>query len=260
MSRTSSAGGADGPATEVFTAVSILNREGHPPVGADRSAQAQHRRDAEPGAEPEKSGRSRRGAIAGGAGLAGGVAVGVAAFAGGSEPAPGEMVAVAADGGEGAYPGQGLLDLEDSADAPLEPVAIDPAANTGALDEATPVVSPGAPAAGPAPAAAPASADPGGPDAAPAVEDDTAFGSGSDDRADESHTDDGDAGDHDTGDGDAGGGNEGGLLGAGSDDGVLGTGLLAADDDSSGDDSSGDESSGDSGGDGGGVLGTGLLG
>lgn len=271
MSKMSPGAGADEPATEIFTAVSILNREGHAPVAADRSVQPQHRRDADPGGEPERRGVTRSGAIAGGAVLAGGAAVGVAVFAD-SEPTAGQMVPVGGDGGDGAYPGQGLLDPEIPAEAPLEPVAIDPAASTGSLDEAAPGGSPGVPGgstpAHPEPGgadAAPASPDSGGPDAGPGGSggagggDDTAFGSGSGHDTSDGDTSDGDASDGDTGDGDTGGGDEGGLLGAGSDEGVLDTGLLASDSESSGDES---ESSGDSGGEddgGGGLLGTGLL-
>jgi hypothetical protein len=265
MSKMSSEAGADEPATEMFTAVAILNREGHVPEAADRSAQPQHRLGADPGREPDRRGAVRHGAIAGGALLAGGAALGVAIFAD-SEPTAGETAPAGGDGGEGAYPGQGLLDPEVSAEAPLEPVVIDPAASTGSLDDAAPVVSPGAlagvptgtdpahPEAGGAGAAS-ASLDPSGHDAAPggsggAGGDDTAFGSGSGR----------DTSGGDTSGGDTGGGDEGGLLGVGSDEGVLDTGLLASDSESSGDES---ESSGDSGGEddgGGGLLDTGLLG
>jgi hypothetical protein len=272
MSKMSSEAGADEPATEMFTAVSILNREGHAPGAADRSAQPQHRRGVESEGEPDKRGAVRQGAIAGGALLAGGAALGVAIVAG-SEPTAGETAPAVGDGegDEGAYPGQGLLDPEVSAEAPPEPVVIDPAANTGSLGDAAPVVSHGAlagvltgtdpahPGAGGADAAS-ASPDPSGADAAPGGsggtggEDDTAFGSGS------GHdTSGGDTSDDASGD-DTGGGDEGGVLGVGSDEGVLNTGLLASDSESSGDES---ESSGDSGGEddgGGGLLDTGLLG
>jgi hypothetical protein len=270
MSKMSSEAGADEPATEMFTAVAILNREGHAPEAADRSAQPQHRLGADTGGEPDKRGAARHGAIAGGALLAGGAALGVAIFAD-SEPTAGETAPAGGDGGEGAYPGQGLLDPEVSAEAPPEPVVIDRAASTGSLDDAAPVVSPGALAAvptGTAPAhpaaggagAASASPDPSGHDAAPGGSggagggDDTAFGSGSG-----GDTSGGDTSEGDTEGGDE-GGDEGGLLGVGSDEGVLDTGLLASDSESSGDES---ESSGDSGGEddgGGGLLDTGLFG
>ncbi|MHA6616639.1 hypothetical protein [Pseudonocardia sp. DLS-67] len=270
MSKMSPGAGADEPATEIFTAVSILNREGHAPGAADRSVQPQHRRDADPGGEPDRRGVTRSGAIAGGAVLAGGAAVGVAVFAD-SEPTVGEMVPVGDGGDGGAYPGQGLLDAEVPAEAPLEPVAIDPAASTGSLDETAPGGSPGAPAGAPAhPAAggagaASASPDSGGPDAGRGGSggadggDETAFGSGSGHDTSDGDTSDGDTSDGDTSDGDTAGGDEGGLLGAGGDEGVLDTGLLASDSDSSGDEA---ESSGDSSGEddgGGGLLGTGLL-
>ena len=275
MSKMSSEAGADGPATEVFTAIAILNREGHTPEAADRSAQPQHRLGVDPGDEPDKRGAARHGAIAGGALLAGGAALGVAIFAD-SEPTAGETAPAGGDGGEGAYPGQGLLDPEVSAEAPPEPVVIDPAASTGSLDDAAPVVSPGALAAVPpgtdpthpeagGAGAASASPDPSGHDAAPGGSggagggDDTAFGSGSGRDTSGGNTSGGDASGGDTGDGDE-GGDEGGLLGVGSDEGVLNTGLLASDSESSGDES---ESSGDSGGEddgGGGLLDTGLLG
>ena len=270
MSTMSSEAGADEPATEMFTAVAILNREGYAPEAADRSAQPQHRLGVDPGGEPDKRGVDRRGAIAGGALLAGGAALGVAIFAG-SEPTAGETAPAGGDGGEGTYPGQGLLDPEVSAEAPPEPVVIDPAASTGSLDDAAPVVSPGAlagvltgsdaahPEAGRAGAAS-ASPDPSGHDAAPVGSggagggDDTAFGSGSG-----RDTSGGDTSGGDTGHGDE-GGDEGGLLGVGSDEGFLDTGLLASDAESSGDES---EPSGDSDGEddgGGGLLDTGLLG
>jgi hypothetical protein len=276
MSRMSSEAGADEPATEMFTAVAILNREGHAPEPADRSAQPQHRLSADPGAEPDKPGVTRHGAIAGGALLAGGAALGVAIFAD-SEPTAGETAPAGGDGGEGAYPGQGLLDPEVSPEAPPEPVVIDPAASTGSLDDAAPVVSPGTlpgvptgtdpahPEAGGAGAAS-ASPDPSGHDAASGGSggtgggDDTAFGSGSGPDTSDGDTSDGDTSGGDTSGGDTGGGDEGGLLGVGSDDGVLDTGLLASDSESSGDES---ESSADSGGEddgGGGLLDTGLLG
>jgi hypothetical protein len=276
MSKMSSEAGADGPATEVFTAIAILNREGHAPA-ADRSAQRQHRQGVDPGDEPDKRGAARGGAIAGGALLAGGAALGVAIFAD-SEPTAGETAPAGGDGGEGAYPGQGLLDPEVSAEAPPEPVVIDPAASTGSLDDAAPVVSPGALAAVPTgtdPAhpeaggagAASASPDPSGHDAAPGGSggadggDDTAFGSGSGrdtSGGDTSGDTSGDTG-GDTGGGDE-SGNSGGLLGVGSDEGVLNTDLLASESESSGDewDSSGDSGGEDDGG--GGLLDTGLLG
>jgi hypothetical protein len=269
MSKMSPEAGADEPATEMFTAVAILNREGHAPE-ADRSAQPQHRLGVDSGGEPDKRGAARGGAIAGGALLAGGAALGVAIFAD-SETTAGETAPAGGDGGEGAFPGQGLLDPEVSAEAPLEPVVIDPAASTGSLDDAARVVSPGALAGVPTSAdpahpetggagAASASPDPSGHDTAPggsggAGGDDTAFGSGSG-----RDTSGGDTSGGDTGGGDTGGGDEGGLLGVGSDEGVLNTGLLASDSESSGDEL---ESSGDSGGEddgGGGLLDTGLLG
>jgi hypothetical protein len=266
MSKMSPEAGADEPATEMLTAVAILNREGRAPEAADRSAQPQHQLGVDPGGEPDKRGAARGGAIAGGALLAGGAALGVAIFAD-SEPTAGETALAGVDGGEGAYPGQGLLDPEVSAEAPLEPVVIDPAASTGSLDGAPHVVSPGAlagvqtgtdPAHAEADAAGAASASPhsSGHDAAPGGSggasggDDTAFGSGSG-----RDTSGGDASGGDTS-----GGDEGGFLGVGSDDGVLDTGLLASDSESSGDEL---ESSGDSGGEddgGGGLLDTGLLG
>jgi hypothetical protein len=264
MSKMSSEAGGDEPATEMFTAVAILNREGHASEAADRSVQPQHRRDVDPGGEPDKSGPPvRRGAIAGGALLAGGAALGVAIFAD-SEPTAGEAAPAGGDGGEGAYPGQGMLDPEVPAEALPEPVVFDPAASTGSLDDAAPVISPGALAGvptGTAPAhpeaggaeAAPASPDPSGHDAVPGGSgggDDTAFGSGSGRDT---------SGDDTSGD-DTEGEDDGGLLGVGSDEGVLDTGLLASDAESSGDES---ESSGDSGGEddgGGGLLDTGLLG
>jgi hypothetical protein len=266
MSKRSSEAWADEPATEIFTAAAILNREGYAPEAPDRSAQPQHRLGLDPGGEPDKPGAARRGAIAGGALLAGGAALGVAIFAD-SEPTGGETVPAGGDDGEGAYPGQGLLDPEVSAEAPPEPVVIDAAANTGSLDEVAPVVSPGAIAGVPTgtdPAhpeaggsgAASASPDPGGHDSASGGSDgagggdDIAFGSGSGR----------DTSGGDTSGGDTGGGDEGGPLGVGSDDGVLDTGLLASDSESSGDES---ESSGNSGGDddgGGGLLDTGLFG
>jgi hypothetical protein len=272
MSKMSSEAGADEPATEMFTAVTILNREGHAPEAADRSAQPQHRLGADSGGEPGKRGPARGGAIAGGALLAGGAALGVAIFAD-PEPTAGETAPAGGDGGEGAYPGQGLLDPEVSAEAPFEPVVIDPAASTGSLDDAAPVVSPGALAGvstGTGPAhpeagggsAASASPDPGGHDAAVGGSGgagggddtafDTAFGSGSGRDTSGGDTSGGDTGDE--------GGDEGGLLGVGSDEGVLDTGLLASDSEASGDES---ESPGDSGGEddgGGGFLDTGLLG
>jgi hypothetical protein len=270
MSKRSSEAGADEPATEMFTAIAILNREGHAPGAADRSAQPQHRVAVDPGGEPDKRGAARHGAIAGGALLAGGAALGIAIFAD-SEPTDGETAPAGGDGGEGAYPGQGLLDPEVSAEAPPEPVVIDPAASTGSLDDAAPVVSPGALAAVPTgtdPAhpeaggagAASASPDPSGQDAAPGGSgaagggDDTAFGTGSG-----RDTSGGDTSGGDTGPGDE-GGDVGGFLGIGSDEGVLNTGFLASDSESSGDES---ESSGDSGVEddgGGGLLDTGLLG
>jgi hypothetical protein len=263
MSKMSPEVGADEPATEMLTAVAILNREGHAPEAADRSAQPQHQLGVDPGGEPDKRGAARGGAIAGGALLAGGAALGVAIFAD-SAPTAGETALAGADGGEGAYPGQGLLDPEVPAEAPLEPVVIDPAASTGSLDDAAHVVSPGAlagvqtgtdpahPEAGGAGAPS-ASPDPSGHDAAPggsggAGGDDTAFGSGSGRDTSGGDTEGGDTGD------------EGGFLGVGSDEGVLDTGLLASDSESSGDEL---ESSGDSGGEddgGGGLLDTGLLG
>lgn len=278
MPRMSSDAGADEPATEIFTAVSILNREGHVPGAADRSVQPQHRRAADPGDEGAKRMVIRRGAIAGGAVLAAGAAAGVAVFAG-SEPTAGETAPVDGTGAaEETYPGQGLLDAEVPAELPPEPVVIDAAAGAGPLGEVAPVVSPGVHAgatagadpAVPEAAAAPASPDPGGPDPAPGGsgndggEDDVAFGSGSGPDASDGETSDGDtsgedASDGDTGGGepegeDTGGGEEGALLRAGSDDGLLGTGLLASDSGSSDD-------GGDGGGeDDGGVLGTGLLG
>ncbi|QYN32575.1 hypothetical protein K1T35_28840 [Pseudonocardia sp. DSM 110487] len=269
MSRMSSEAGADEAATEVFSAAAILNREGHAPEAADRSAQPQHRLAVDPGGEPDKRGAVRRGAIAGGAVLAAGAALGVAIFAD-SEPTAGETAFAGGDGGDGAYPGQGLLDPEVSAEAPPEPVVIDPAASAGSLDDAAPVVSPGALGGVPTgtdPAhpeadgagAASASPEPSGHDTASGGSggagggDDTAFGSGSG-----RDTSGSDTGGDDTSADDTGGGDEGGLLGVGSDEGVLDTGLLAADSESFGDES---ESSGDSGGDGdGGVLDTGLLG
>jgi hypothetical protein len=271
MSKMSPEAGADEPATEMLTAIAILNREGHAPEAADRSAQPQHQLGADPGGEPDKRGAARGGAIAGGALLAGGAALGVAIFAD-SEPTAGETAPAGADGGEGAYPGQGLLDPEVSAEAPLEPVVIDPAASTGSLDDAARVVSHGAlagvqtgtdPAHAEADAAGAASAspDPSGHDAAPGGSggagggDDTAFGSGSG-----RDTSGGDTGGGDTSGGETGGGDEGGFLGVGSDEGLLDTGLLASDSESPGDDV---ESSGDSGGEddgGGGLLDTGLLG
>lgn len=276
MSKMSSEAGADEPATEMFTAVAILNREGH--EAADRSAQPQHRRGVDPGDEPDKRGAARRGAIAGGAVLAGGAALGVAIFAD-SEPTAGETAPAGGDGGEDSYPGQGLLDPEVSADAPPEPVVIDPAASTGSLDDAAPVVSHGAvagvptgidpapPEAGGADAAS-ASPDPSGHDAATGGSggagggDDIAFGSGSGGDTSGGDTSGGDTSGGDTEGGDTGGGDdrgdEGGLLGVGSDEGVLDTGLLASDSESSGDES---ESFGDGGeDDGGGLLDTGLLG
>jgi len=269
MSKMSSEAGADEPATEIFTAVAILNREGHAPEAADRSAQPQHRLGADPGDEPDRRVTARHGAIAGGALLAGGAALGAAIFAD-SEPTVGEMVPTGGTGGEDTYPGQGLLDPEVSAEAPPEPVVIDPAASTDSLDGAAPVVLPGAlagvstgtdtsrPEAGGAGAAS-ASPDPGDHGAAPGGSggagggDDIAFGSGSG----------GDTSGGDTGgdtEGDTGGGGEGGPLGVGSDEGVLDTGLLASDSESSDGDS---EPAGDSGGEddgGGGLLDTGLLG
>jgi hypothetical protein len=266
MSKMSSEAGADAAATEVFTAVAILNREGHAPEAADPSGQPQHRLGVDPGGEPDKRGAARRGAIAGGALLAGGAALGVAIFTD-SEPTAGETAPAGGDGGEDAYPGQGLLDPEVSAEAPPEPVVIDPAASTGSLDDAAPVVSPGAlagvptgtgpahPEAGGADAAS-ASPDPSGDDAALGGSggagggDDTAFGSGSGR----------DTSGGDTSGGDTGGGDERGLLGVGSDEGVLNAGLLASDSESFGEES---ESSDDSGGEddgGGGLLDTGLLG
>jgi hypothetical protein len=285
MSKTSSEAGADAPATEMFTAVAILNREGRAPEAADRSAQPQHRLGVDPGDEPDKRGAVRRGAIAGGALLAGGAALGAAIFAG-SEPTAGETAPAGGDGGEGAFPDQGLLGPEVFAEAPPGPVVIDPAASTGSLDDAAPVASPGAlagvptgtdtahPAAGGGGAAS-ASPEPSGDDAAPSGSggagggDDTAFGSGSGGDTSGGDTSGGDTSGGDAGGGDAGGGDtgggdqggdEGGLLGVGSDEGVLDTGLLASDSESSGDES---ESSGDSGGEddgGGGLLDTGLLG
>jgi hypothetical protein len=272
MSKMSPEAGADEPATEMFTAVAILNREGAPEV-ADRSAQPQHRLGVDPGGEPDKRGAARGGAIAGGALLAGGAALGVAIFAD-SEPTAGETAPAGGDGGEGAYPGQGLLDPEVTAEAPPEPVVIDPAASTGSLDDAAPVVSHGAlagvptgtdpahPEAGGAGAAS-ASPDPSGHDAALGGSggagggDDTAFGSGSGRDTSGGDTS-GDTSGGDTGGGDESGG-EGGLLGVGSDEGVLNTGLLPSGSEPSGDEL---ESSSDSGGedDGGGLLDTGLLG
>jgi hypothetical protein len=256
MSKMSSEAGADEPATEMFTAAAILNREGHAPEAADRSAQPQHRLGVDPGGEPDKRGGARRGAIAGGALLAGGAAVGVAIFAN-SEPTPGETALAGGDGSEDAYPGQGVLDPEVSTDAPPGPVVIAPAASTGSLDDAASVVSQGALAGGAG--AASASPDPIGHAAAPGGSggasggDDTAFGSGAgpDTSGDDTSGDDTSAGD--TGGGD-------GLLGVGSDEGVLNTGLLASDFESYGDESG---SYGDSGGEddgGGGLLDTGLLG
>jgi hypothetical protein len=271
MSKMSSEAGADEPATEVLNAAAILNREGHSPEAADRSVQPQHRLGADPGGEPDKRGATRGGAIAGGALLAGGAALGVAIFAD-SEPTVGEAAPAGGDGGEGAFLGQGLLDPVISAEAPLEPVVLDPAASTGSLDDAAPVVSPGAlagvstgtdpahPAETGGAGAASDSPDPSGHDAAPGGSggagggDDTAFGSGSG-----RDTSGGDTSAGDTGGGDTGGGDESGLLGVGSDEGVLNTGLLASESESSGDES---ESSGDSGGEddgGGGLLDTGLL-
>lgn len=265
MSKMSSEAGADEPATEMFTAAAILNREGRAPEAADRSAQPQHRLGADAGDEPDRRGTARRGAIAGGALLAGGVALGVAAFAA-SEPTGGETAPAGGDGGEDAYPGQGRLDPEVSAEAPPEPVVIDPAASTGSLDDAAPAVSPGTlagvpigtdpahPEAG-GPGAASASPDPSDHDAAPGGSggagggDDTAFGSG--------------AG-RDTSGGDTGHGDEvddeGGALGVGSDEGVLDTGFLAFDSESSGDDSELASGSGGEDDGGGGLLDTGLLG
>jgi hypothetical protein len=255
MSKMSSEAGADAPATEMFTAVSILNREGHAPEAADRSAQPQHRLDVDPGGEPDKRGATRGGAIAGGALLAGGAALGVAIFAD-SEPTAGETALAGGDGGEGAYPGEGLLDPEVSAEAPFEPVVIDPAASTGSLDDGVRVVSHGTVAGVPTASLAPSGHDPalGGAGGAGGG-DDTAFGTGSG-----RDTSAGDTSGGDTGGGDTEGGDEGGFLGAGSDEGIFNTGLLASDSESSGDES---ESSGDSGGEddgGGGLLDTGLLG
>lgn len=255
MSTMSSEAGADEPATEVFTAVAILNREGHAPEAADRSAQPQHRLDVDPGGEPDKRGATRGGAIAGGALLAGGAALGVAIFAD-SEPTAGETAPAGGDGGEGAFPGQGLLDPEVSAEAPFEPVVIDQAASTGSLDDAARFVSHGDVAGVPTASLAPSGHDPalGGAGSAGGG-DDTAFGTGSG-----RDTSAGDTSGGDTGGGDTEGGDEGGFLGAGSDEGILNTGLLASDSESSGDES---ESSGDSGGEddgGGGLLDTGLLG
>jgi hypothetical protein len=251
MSKMSSEG-ADAPATEVFTAVTILNREGHAPETADRSAQPQHRLDVDPGGEPDKRGATRGGAIAGGAVLAGGAALGVAIFAD-PEPTAGETALAGGDGGEDAYPGEGLLDPEVSAEAPFEPVVIDPAASTGSLDDGARFVSHGAVAGVPTASLAPSGHDPalGGAGGAGGG-DDTAFGTGSGSGSDTSGGD--------TGGGDTAGGDEGGFLGVGSDEGILNTGLLASDSESSGDES---ESSGDSGGEddgGGGLLDTGLLG
>jgi hypothetical protein len=270
MSKMSPEAGADEPATEMLTAIAILNREGHAPEAAARSAQPQHQQGVNPGGSPDKRGAARGGAIAGGALLAGGAALGVAIFAD-SAPTAGETAPAGGDGDEGAYPGQGLLDPEVSAEAPLEPVVVDPAASSGSIDDAARVVSPGAlagvqtgtdPAHAVADAAGAASAspDPSGHDASPGGSggagggDDTAFGSGSG-----RDTSGGDTGGGDTSGGEAGGGDEGGFLGVGSDEGILDTGLLASDSESSGD----EESSGDSGGQddgGGGMLDTGLLG
>lgn len=254
MSKMSPEAEADAPATEVFTAVTILNREGHAPEAADRSAQPQHRLDADPGGEPDKRGATRGGAIAGGALLAGGAALGVAIFAD-SEPTAGETALAGGDVGEGAYPGEGLLDPEVSAEAPFEPVVIDPAASTGSLDDAA-FVSHGTVAGVPTASLAPSGHDPalGGAGGAGGG-DDTAFGAGSG-----RDTSAGDRSGGDAGGGDTEGGDEGGFLGAGSDEGILNTGLLASDSGSSGDES---ESSGDSGGEddgGSGLLDTGLLG
>jgi hypothetical protein len=260
MSEMSSEAGADAPATEVFTAVTIPNREGHGPEAADRSAQPQHRLGVDPGGEPDKRGAVRGGAIAGGALLAGGAALGVAIFAD-SEPTAVETAAAAGDGGEGAYPGEGLLDPEASAEAPFEPVVIDPAASTGSLDDAARVVSHGTVAGVPTASLAPIGHDPAlGGSGGAGGGDDTAFGTGSGGDPSGGDTGGGDTGGGDTGGGDAGGGDDGGFLGVGSDEGILNTGLLASDSESSGDES---ESSGDSGGEddgGGGLLDTGLLG
>lgn len=255
MSRMRSGAEADGPATEVLSATAILSREGHSPEALDRSARANHRKDAEPEGEADKRGVVRNGAIAGGAVLAAGAAVGVALLAD-SEPPAGGLTLVTGDAGEGPYPGQGLLDPEVSAEAPLEPVAIDPAASTGTLDDAAPVVPLGIPAsevaamfAAPEPSSH--DADPGDPEG-PRGGDDTAFGSGSGGSSGPEASGD-DAKDADAKDAD-----EGGLLGIGDDDGVLDSGLMAAD---SSDDHPGSFGDGDGGDDGGGgLLDTGLLG
>jgi hypothetical protein len=194
----------------------------------------------------------RNGAIAGGAVLAAGAAVGVALLAD-SEPPAGGLTLVTGDGGEGPYPGQGLLDPE----APLEPVAIDPAASTGTLDDAA-VVPLGIPAS--EVAAVFAAPEPGSHDAGPRDSgdtrggDDTAFGSGSGG----SDSDSGRGSGHKPSGDDAGREEEGRLLGVGSDDGVLDTGLMASDSSDDDRESFGGGDGGDDGG--GGLLDTGLLG
>jgi hypothetical protein len=258
MSRMRSGAGADDPATEVLSATAILSREGLAPEAADRSARAQHRRDAEPEGEPDKRGVVRNGAIAGGAVLAAGAAVGVALLAD-SEPPAGGLTLVTGDGGEGPYPGQGLLDPEVSAEAPLEPVVIDPAASTGTLDDAATVVPLGIPAsevaalfAAPEPSSH--DADPGGPGGTRG-EDDTAFGSGSGSSGGSSGAE---ASGDDAKDADAKDADEGGFLGIGDDEGVLDSGLMPSDSSHDQRESFGDGDGGDDGG--GGLLDTGLLG
>jgi hypothetical protein len=240
-----SGAGADDPATEVLSATAILSREGLAAEAADRSARAQHRRDAEPEGEPDKRGVVRNGAIAGGAVLAAGAAVGVALLAD-SEPPAGGLTLVTGDGGEGPYPGQGLLDPEVSAEAPLEPVVIDPAAGTGTLDPAGEVAAVFA-----APEPSSHDADPGGPGGTRG-EDDTAFGSGSGGSSGAEASGD-DAKDADAKDAD-----EGSFLGIGDDEGVLDSGLMASDSSDDQRESFGDGDGGDDGG--GGLLDTGLLG
>jgi hypothetical protein len=257
MSQSSEAG-ADEPATEIFTAAAILNREGHAPKAAERSAQPQHRRGVEPGGEPDKRVAARRGAVLGGALLAGGAALGGAIFAG-SEPTAGETAPAGGDGGEGASSDQGLLGPEVSAEAPPEPVVIDPSANAGSLDDGAPVASPSAlagvstgtgtaqPAVG---GAGPAFPEPSSHDAASGGSGgagggyDTAFGSGSG----------GDTSGGDSGDGDTSGGN---TSGGDSGDGDTSGGDSGDGDSGDSDTSGGGSGDGDQGGDEGGLLGVG---